>query len=230
MSGSRQRRQADRRRRSVPTRRRCSGHRPSGPHGAAQQGSARLRRERCRSHSSRRLRTNHRRRHVKLDAAGVRRRPPPIRIAWPTSAPAPKATESRMTTLLADVVEARARRRRPAAGSPSATRSPPACARAAADEVEIAVAYLSGETRQGRIGIGYATLAALRGAPAPQPGADAARGRRRARPHRGDHRQGLGGRAQRAAARAVRARHRRRAGLPACACSSASCARARSKA
>ena len=38
------------------------------------------------------------------------------------------------------------------------------------DEVEIAVAYLSGETRQGRIGIGYAALAALRGAHAAQPG------------------------------------------------------------
>jgi DNA ligase-1 len=42
-----------------------------------------------------------------------------------------------------------------------------ACLRGAApDEVEIAVAYLSGEIRQGRIGIGYATLAAQRGAPA----------------------------------------------------------------
>src|SRR5438034_6343135 len=45
-----------------------------------------------------------------------------------------------------------------------------ACLRGAAtDEVEIAVAYLSGETRQGRIGIGYATLAALRGAHAAEP-------------------------------------------------------------
>jgi DNA ligase-1 len=34
---------------------------------------------------------------------------------------------------------------------------------AAADEVEIAVAFLSGETRTGRVGIGYATLSALRG-------------------------------------------------------------------
>jgi DNA ligase 1 len=38
--------------------------------------------------------------------------------------------------------------------------------RAATNEVEIAVAYLSGEIRQGRIGIGYATLAAQRGTPA----------------------------------------------------------------
>jgi DNA ligase-1 len=38
-----------------------------------------------------------------------------------------------------------------------------------ADEVGIAVAYLSGEIRQGRIGIGWATLAALRGAPASMP-------------------------------------------------------------
>ena len=42
-----------------------------------------------------------------------------------------------------------------------------ACLRGASpDEVEIAVAYLSGEIRHGRIGIGYATLAAQRGAPA----------------------------------------------------------------
>jgi DNA ligase 1 len=39
-------------------------------------------------------------------------------------------------------------------------------AAAQADEVEIAVTYLAGETRQGRIGIGYATLAGLRGSPA----------------------------------------------------------------
>ncbi len=40
-----------------------------------------------------------------------------------------------------------------------------ACLRhAAAAEVETVVAFLSGETRQGRIGIGYATLAASRGA------------------------------------------------------------------
>ena len=31
------------------------------------------------------------------------------------------------------------------------------------DDVEIVVAYLAGETRQGRIGVGYATLARLRG-------------------------------------------------------------------
>ncbi len=49
------------------------------------------------------------------------------------------------------------------AGSPSATRSPPLLRGAEADEVEIAVAWLSGETRQGRIGVGWATLAALRG-------------------------------------------------------------------
>ena len=37
---------------------------------------------------------------------------------------------------------------------------------AAPDEIEIAVAWLSGEARQGRIGVGWATLSALRGAPA----------------------------------------------------------------
>ena len=41
---------------------------------------------------------------------------------------------------------------------------------AAPDEVEIAVAWLSGEARQGRIGVGWATLAALRGTPAAEPG------------------------------------------------------------
>jgi DNA ligase 1 len=45
-----------------------------------------------------------------------------------------------------------------------------ACLRGAqADEVEMAVAYLAGETCQGRIGVGYASLAALRGSPAAQP-------------------------------------------------------------
>ncbi|NRF65760.1 ATP-dependent DNA ligase [Aquincola sp. S2] len=39
---------------------------------------------------------------------------------------------------------------------------------AAGDEVEIAVAFLSGVIRQGRIGLGYATLAAQRGEPAAQ--------------------------------------------------------------
>src|SRR5262245_55959940 len=46
-----------------------------------------------------------------------------------------------------------------------------ACLRAAeSDEVEIVVACLSGETRQGRMGIGYATLSAQRGTPAARPG------------------------------------------------------------
>jgi DNA ligase 1 len=45
-----------------------------------------------------------------------------------------------------------------------------ACLRAASpDEIEIAVAYLSGETRQRRLGIGYASLAALRGGAAAEP-------------------------------------------------------------
>jgi DNA ligase-1 len=42
-----------------------------------------------------------------------------------------------------------------------------ACLRTAAPaEIAIAVAFLSGETRQGRLGIGYATLSELRGGPA----------------------------------------------------------------
>jgi DNA ligase-1 len=41
------------------------------------------------------------------------------------------------------------------------------CLRALApEEIEIAIAYLSGETRQGRIGLGYGALIAARGAPA----------------------------------------------------------------
>jgi len=42
-----------------------------------------------------------------------------------------------------------------------------ACLRAAApDEIETAVAYLSGETRQSKLGVGYASLSGLRGGPA----------------------------------------------------------------
>jgi len=74
-----------------------------------------------------------------------------------------------MTTSLAALVDASAR----AAGTSSrlAKRDAiAACLRGAApDEVEIAVAWLSGETRQGRIGVGWATLAALRGTPAAEP-------------------------------------------------------------
>jgi len=73
-----------------------------------------------------------------------------------------------MTTLLAAVVDASDRVTQTT--SRLAKRDAiAACLRgAAADEVEIAVAWLSGETRQGRIGIGYATLAALRGTHAAQ--------------------------------------------------------------
>jgi DNA ligase-1 len=68
-----------------------------------------------------------------------------------------------MTTLLAAVVDASSRVAQ--TSSRLAKRDAiAACLRgAAADEIEIAVAYLSGVTCQGRIGIGYATLAALRG-------------------------------------------------------------------
>jgi DNA ligase 1 len=40
---------------------------------------------------------------------------------------------------------------------------------AGADDADIAVAYLSGETRQGRMGLGYSTLASLRGSHAEAP-------------------------------------------------------------
>ena len=63
-------------------------------------------------------------------------------------------------TQLAAVVEASARVAQ--TGSRLAKRDAiAACLRAAApDEVEIAVAFLSGETRQGKLGVGYATLSA----------------------------------------------------------------------
>lgn len=66
-------------------------------------------------------------------------------------------------TRLADVVAASARAA--ATGSRLAKRDAlAACLRAAApDEVEIAVAFLCGATRQGKLGVGYATLRDLRG-------------------------------------------------------------------
>ena len=74
-----------------------------------------------------------------------------------------------MPTLLAALVDASAR----AAETASRLAKRDAIAEllrgAEADEVEIAVAWLAGEARQGRIGVGWATLAALRGAAAPAP-------------------------------------------------------------
>src|SRR6478735_1040548 len=74
-----------------------------------------------------------------------------------------------MATLLADLVAASER----AADTSSRLAKRDAIADllrgAAPDEVEIAVAWLSGEARQGRIGVGWATLAALRGTPASEP-------------------------------------------------------------
>jgi DNA ligase-1 len=74
-----------------------------------------------------------------------------------------------VTTLLATVVDVSGRVAQ--TGSRLAKRNAIAeCLRRAdADEVAIVVAFLSGETRQGRIGVGYATLAALRHAPAAAP-------------------------------------------------------------
>jgi DNA ligase-1 len=71
-----------------------------------------------------------------------------------------------MTTLLGTVVEASDAVAR--TSSRLAKRDAlAACLRAAdSDEIETLVAWLSGETRQGRIGVGYASLAGLRGAPA----------------------------------------------------------------
>ncbi|HEX4235799.1 MAG TPA: ATP-dependent DNA ligase [Caldimonas sp.] len=69
-----------------------------------------------------------------------------------------------MTTLLAAVVDASARVAK-TSGRIAKRDAIAECLRGAgADEVEVVVAYLSGETPQGRIGIGYRTLATLRGA------------------------------------------------------------------
>jgi len=74
-----------------------------------------------------------------------------------------------MATLFTTVVDA-SRRAAQTASRLAKRDAIAACLRhAEGDEVEIAVAHLSGETRQGRIGVGYATLSALRGAPAAQP-------------------------------------------------------------
>jgi len=74
-----------------------------------------------------------------------------------------------MATLLATLVEASAL----AAGTSSRLAKRDAIAAvlrsAAGAEVDIAVAWLSGETRQGRIGVGWATLASLRGTDASEP-------------------------------------------------------------
>ncbi|HEX2541075.1 MAG TPA: ATP-dependent DNA ligase [Caldimonas sp.] len=74
-----------------------------------------------------------------------------------------------MSTALVTVVEASAAVAQ--TGSRLAKRDAiAACLRHAdAEEIEIVVAYLAGEVRQGRIGVGYATLAALRGAAAALP-------------------------------------------------------------
>ena len=66
-------------------------------------------------------------------------------------------------TLLADLVEASTRAARTASRIGKRDAIAAFLRAVAPDEVEIAVAYLAGETRQGRLGIGIATLAALRG-------------------------------------------------------------------
>ena len=96
--------------------------------------------------------------------------------------------------------------------------------------VKSAVALLSGVPRQGRIGVGWATLQAARAeAPAGAPtltlaDLDAALDR-----FSGVKGKGAAAERARAAARAVRARDRGRAGLSRSGSCSASCARARSK-
>ena len=73
-----------------------------------------------------------------------------------------------------------------------------ALARMAPEEVEIGVAYLSGELRQRQIGVGWASLRD-RPLPAAEPTLDARRGRRGVRAHRGGERAGLAGARRRAA-------------------------------
>ena len=73
--------------------------------------------------------------------------------------------------------------------------------RAGPDEIGIAVSYLSGEVRQGRIGVGYAALRDAAGDAGIGAVADARRGRRAARPDHGDARRWLRGGAAPAARR-----------------------------
>jgi DNA ligase-1 len=101
----------------------------------------------------------------------MRRRTRNVRWSnWADARRCAAADNATMTTLLATVVDAS--RRVADTNSRLAKRDAiAACLRGGLpDEIEIAVAYLSGELRQGRIGIGYATLAALRGTHAPQSG------------------------------------------------------------
>ena len=121
-----------------------------------------------------------------------------------------------MTTLLADVVDASEKATRTSSRlAKRAAYRGAACAAPETSAVEIAVAYLCGVTRQGRIGIGYSALAGLRGSPAATTRLDVGRCRCRARPDRGHHRQGISDRPRRASGGAVRPGHRGRAGLPA---------------
>ena len=71
-----------------------------------------------------------------------------------------------MPTSLAGLVDASARAAETSSRLAKRDAIAAALRDAAPDEVEAAVAWLSGETRQGRIGVGWATLAAARGAPA----------------------------------------------------------------
>src|SRR3982751_1677942 len=73
-----------------------------------------------------------------------------------------------MATLLADVVDASDHVAQTASRIAKRDAIAECLRRAEPDEVEIIVAFLAGEVRQGRIGIGYATLAALRGSRAEQ--------------------------------------------------------------
>jgi len=81
-------------------------------------------------------------------------------------------------------------------------------------EVEPAVAWLAGEPRQGRLGAGWRTLAALKVPAAELPGAHARRRRRGAGGARHEQRGGFGAAPHRAVDRAARRGHRGRAAVP----------------
>ncbi len=74
-----------------------------------------------------------------------------------------------MTMLLAALVDASDRAARTASRLAKRDAIAAVLRTAAADEVEVAVAFLSGEVRQGRIGVGWAALSAARGEPAGAP-------------------------------------------------------------
>ena len=133
-------------------------------------------------------------------------------------------------TLFADVVAASERVAGDELALGARSRSSPSCCgRLEPDEVPIAVGFLSGVPRQGRVGVGYATVYGIEVAARGGAVADGRRRRRRDHRDRGDDGQRVGGRSARELLDdAARPGDRARGGASCGGCSPASCARARS--